>query len=131
MPKQVVPAYRAAKPTGPCSQAVRAGELVFISGQLPLDAASGAVVREPFDAAVETCLKNARAALADAGLSLEDVVMAHLYVTDISQMATLNAVYGRYFGDNPPARVCVQVAGLPLGAPVEIQMVACESKEWV
>lgn len=127
MVKRIVPAYKAAKPAGPYSQVARAGGLIFVSGQLPLERASGTLVREPVEAVVETCLKNVRAALADAGASLEDVAMAYLYVTDISQFARINEVYSRFFGANPPARVTVQVAGLPMGAALEIHVIAREA----
>lgn len=129
MAKQVIPAYRAAKPAGPYSQAVRAGGLVFVSGQLPKDPASGDIVREPIEKAVETCFENVTAALSDAGLTLDNVVMVHLYLADMEDFARVNNVYTKVFPENPPARVTVQAARLPLDAPVEIHVIACEEEK--
>ena len=129
MAKQVIPAYRAAKPSGPYSQAVRAGRLVFVSGQLPKDLASGDVVREPIEKAVEICFGNVKAALSDAGLTLDNVVMVHLYLADMEGFARVNDIYAEVFPENPPARVTVQVARLPLDVPIEIQVIAYEEEK--
>lgn len=109
---------------GPYSQAVKVGSLVFCSGQIPLDPVSGSLVAGDIAAATEQTLKNLDAVLTAAGASPSRVVKTTVYLTDMADFASVNAVYGRYFGDHKPARVCVQVCALPKGAKVEIEAVA-------
>jgi 2-iminobutanoate/2-iminopropanoate deaminase len=125
MPKKVVPPVKAPKPIGPYSQAVRAGGFVFVSGQIPVDA-TGKVIVDDIAAATELVLKNVAAVLSDAGLSFEDVVMSTVYLKDMADFAKMNEVYAKFFTGSPPARATVQVAALPKGAPVEIQVTAKE-----
>lgn len=108
---------------GPYSQAVRAGELVFVSGQLPL-AVSGAAMPADVAAQTEACFKNIEAILARAGLTARDVVKTTVYMTDLGRFAAMNEVYARHFAAPFPARATVQVAALPKGAAVEIEAVA-------
>lgn len=129
MAKRVVPAYRAAKPAGPYSQAVRAGRLVFVSGQLPMDPTSTELVKKPIEKAVETCFENVKAALSDAGLTLDNVVLVHLYLADMNDFPKVNEAYAGIFPENPPARVAVEVARLPFDSPIEVQVVACEEEK--
>lgn len=112
-------------PVGPYSQAVVHGGLVFASGQIPLDPATGALVQGSIEAQTERVLLNLRAVLEAAGSGLERVLRTTVYVTDLSLFARVNAVYARAFPSAPqPARATVQVAALPLGAQVEIDAVA-------
>lgn len=108
---------------GPYSQAVRAGELVFVSGQLPVDAKSGKL-EEGVAAQTERALKNVGAVLAAAGLDYRHVVKTTVFMTDLGRFAEMNDVYARFFKDAPPARATVQVSALPKGASVEIEAVA-------
>jgi 2-iminobutanoate/2-iminopropanoate deaminase len=109
---------------GPYSQAVAAGGFLFVSGQIPLDPATGQLVSGDFDAEVDRVLANVDAVLVAAGSGRERVVKATIFVTDLSQFATLNEHYGRFFGEHRPARAVVQVSALPRGARVEMEAVA-------
>ena len=109
---------------GPYSHAVRVtGELLFISGQIPLDAASGELVGDMPAEQARKCLENLHAIASDAGSSLEDAVKLTVYMTDISAFAAINEVYASFFRSDPPARVAIAVAALPRGAQVEIDAV--------
>ena len=109
---------------GPYSQAVIAGELVFVSGQIPLDPASGQLVAGDFRAEAERVLANVDAVLAAAGCDRTSVVKATVFLTDLSLFAALNEVYARFFGDHRPARAVVGVSALPRGARIEMEAVA-------
>jgi 2-iminobutanoate/2-iminopropanoate deaminase len=109
---------------GPYSQAVRAGGLVFLSGQIPLDPATGQLVPGDVTAQADRVLKNLQAILGAAGCTFADVVRTTIYLVDLAHFATVNEVYARFFVAPYPARVTVQVAALPRGALVEIDAVA-------
>jgi 2-iminobutanoate/2-iminopropanoate deaminase len=110
---------------GPYSQAVVTGGLVFVSGQIPLDPATGTLVPGDIETQTERVLVSLRAVLAAAGSGLERVLKTTVYLADLEHFARMNAVYARHFSGYPkPARSTVQVAKLPLGALVEIDVVA-------
>jgi 2-iminobutanoate/2-iminopropanoate deaminase len=109
---------------GPYSQAVRAGSFAFLSGQIPLDPATGQMVEGDVAAQTERVMKNLAAVLAAAGCGWADVVKTTIYLVDLGAFATVNGVYGRFFEPPFPARATVQVAALPRGALVEIDAVA-------
>ena len=109
---------------GPYSHAVEAGDLVYLSGQTPLDSATGKLVEGDIAAQTEQCFKNLFAVLAAAGLSEADVVKANVFLTDMGNFAAMNQVYATKFSAPYPARSTVAVAGLPLGAQVEIELIA-------
>ena len=109
---------------GPYSHAVEAGDLVFLSGQTPLDSATGKLVEGDIAAQTEQCFKNLFAVLAAADLSEADVVKANVFLTDMGNFAAMNQVYATKFSAPYPARSTVAVAGLPLGAQVEIELIA-------
>ena len=111
-------------PVGPYSQAIVHGELVFCSGQIPLDPKTGALITGEIEAQVERVLDNLRAVLEAAGSGMDRVLRTTIYVTDLSLFVRVNRGYGRYFTDVAPARATVQVAALPLGALVEIDAIA-------
>jgi 2-iminobutanoate/2-iminopropanoate deaminase len=121
---RVIETAAAPLPVGPYSQAIVHGGLVFASGQIPLDPATGKLVEGPIEAQAERVLQNLKAVLEAAGSGMQQVLRASVYVTDLSLFARINAVYGRFFAVNPPARSTVQVAALPLGALIEIDVVA-------
>lgn len=115
-------------PVGPYSQAIRAGEFVFASGQIPLDPKTGKIVGGEIEDEARQVLANLAAVLVAAGSSLERVVKATVYLTDLSLFPRVNAVYAEVFHFDPaPARVTVGVSALPLGAQVEIDAVALVS----
>ena len=122
--RETVSSEQAPKAIGPYSQAIRAGDFLFLSGQIPLDAATGQLV--PGDVAAQTrqVLDNLRAVLAASGHDLEAVVRTTIYLADLSDFAVVNEVYRGYFADPAPARATVQVARLPRDARVEIDAVA-------
>jgi 2-iminobutanoate/2-iminopropanoate deaminase len=126
MSRQVICSPDAPKAIGPYSQAIAvpAGRLVFVSGQIPLDPASGELVSDDVLAQAERVMLNMKAVLAEAGLGFEHVVRTTIYLTDLADFARVNELYGRYFPTNPPARVTVQVAALPKGSKVEIDAIA-------
>jgi 2-iminobutanoate/2-iminopropanoate deaminase len=109
---------------GPYSHAVEAGALVFLSGQTPLDPATGALVAGGVAAQAAQCFENLFGVLAAAGLSPDDVVKVNVYLVDMGDFAAMNAVYERRFARPFPARTTVGVASLPLGARIEIELVA-------
>ena len=115
----------APKPVGPYSQAIVHGGLVFASGQVPLDPSTGKLVEGEIEAETEQVLENLAAVLEAAGSSLVRVLRTTVYLTDLSLFARMNAVYAKHFtGDPKPARSTVQAAALPLGARIEIDVIA-------
>jgi 2-iminobutanoate/2-iminopropanoate deaminase len=121
--REIVQAEGAPAAIGPYSHAVSAAGLLFCSGQIPLDPATGELVGEtPADQA-RRCLENLQAVCEAAGASLQQAVRLTIYMTDLAAFAEVNEVYGGFFGDEPPARVTVGVAQLPKGAQVEIDAV--------
>ena len=109
---------------GPYSHAVEAGDVVYLSGQTPLDPATGALVQGGIGAQTERCFQNLLGVLAAAGLAPDDVVKVNVYLVDMSDFAAMNAVYERRFARPFPARTTIGVAALPLGARIEIELVA-------
>ena len=124
MSKQAVSTPLAPAAIGPYSQAIRSGNLVFVSGQIPLDPDSGTIVEG--DAAVQTArvLQSLSAILEAAGSSLRQVLKTTVYLKDLADFAQMNEVYARFFGDVPPARATVEVARLPRNVLVEIDVIA-------
>ncbi len=109
---------------GPYSQAVKAGGMVFCSGQIPIDPATGEFVPGGVAAQTEQVLRNLSEVLSAAGASLATVVKTSVFLAEMNDFAEMNEVYGRYFSENKPARATVQAAGLPRGARVEIDCIA-------
>jgi 2-iminobutanoate/2-iminopropanoate deaminase len=121
--REIVQAAGAPAAIGPYSHAVRAGELLFCSGQIPLDPGTGEIVGSTAAEQARRCLENLSAVCAAAGSSLARALRLTVYMTDLSAFAEVNDVYATFFGDDPPARVAVGVAQLPRGAYVEIDAV--------
>jgi 2-iminobutanoate/2-iminopropanoate deaminase len=109
---------------GPYSQAVRSGGFLFTSGQIPLDPATGRLVEGSIEVQTRRVLENLRAVLEAGGVSFSDVVKTTIYLTNLADFATVNGIYASFFPSAPPARSTVQVAALPLGAAIEIDLVA-------
>ncbi len=122
--RETVSAADAPLAVGPYSHAVRAGHLVCLSGQAPLDPATGKLVEGDVATQTERVFANLSAVLTAAGLTFDHVVKANVYLTDLSDFAAMNEVYAHVFSEPYPARTTVAVAGLPLGAQVEIELVA-------
>ena len=109
---------------GPYSPAIRAGNFVFLSGQIPIDPASGTLVDGGIEAQTEQVMRNIGALLEAAGVGFDHVVRTTVYLTDMNEFAAMNACYARFVTDPPPARATVQVARLPRDARVEIDAIA-------
>lgn len=109
---------------GPYSQAIAIGNQIFTSGQIPLDPATGKLVEGSFDDKVRRVFENLKAVLAAGGADFRHVVKTTVFITDFANFPALNAIYAEYMGDHKPARSTVAVAGLPMGSPVEIEMIA-------
>ena len=124
MSKQAISTPSAPAAIGPYSQAIRCGNLVFLSGQIPIDPQTGNIVEG--DAAVQTArvLQNLSAILEAAGSSLGQVLKTTVYLKDLSDFGMMNEVYARFFDDTPPARATVEVARLPRNVSVEIDLIA-------
>jgi 2-iminobutanoate/2-iminopropanoate deaminase len=122
--KNVISTSRAPAAIGPYSQAVSWGGLIFVSGQIPLDPATGQVVGDDAGAQTERVLKNLAAVLEAAGSSLGQVVKTTVYLRDMNDFAKVNEVYARFFSEQPPTRATVQVARLPRDVSVEIEVIA-------
>jgi len=122
--KQAVASPDAPKAIGPYSQAVRAGQLLFLSGQVPLDPATGQIVTGDIAAQTRRVFDNLAAVLKAAGRSFDDVVRTTVYLADMNDFAAVNEVYGTYFTEPYPARATVQVARLQKDARVEIDVIA-------
>ena len=124
MTRQVISTENAPKAIGPYSQAVTFGDLIFTSGQLPLNPETGKLTEDGIKAATAQVLKNVQAILQEAGSSLDKVLKATVYLKDMGDFAAMNETYAEFFGANPPARTTVQVAKLPMDVAVEIDVVA-------
>ena len=121
--RQPITAPDAPAAVGPYSHAVRTGNLLFLSGQTPLDPATGALVEGDIGEQTRQCLRNLQAVCAAAGASLSDAVRCGIFVTDMATFGEVNAAYSEFFPDLPPARSTVGVASLPVSAQVEIDAV--------
>jgi len=124
VPRKRIETDEAPRPIGPYAQAIVSGSFLFASGQIPLDPVSGEIVAGEIEAQTERVLQNIDAVLRAANLSCEQVVKTTVFLVDLAEFPRMNAVYERFFGANPPARSTVQVAALPRGARVEIEVVA-------
>ena len=124
MPKEAI--YTPAGPVlgAPYTPAVKVGNIVFVSGQIPLDPATSKIVAGDFEAQVRQCLVNLEAILAICEMTLDDVVKTSVFLSDLNNFAAMNRAYGDYFSGVKPARSCVQVARLPLDSQVEIEAIA-------
>lgn len=109
---------------GPYSQGIKMNGFVFVSGQLPLDPETGVLISGDIKEKTAQSMKNIGAILEEAGSSLDKIVKTTIYVADLTLFASVNEAYGELFGENPPARSCVQAAALPKGADVEIEAIA-------
>lgn len=120
----VIATKNAPAAVGPYSQAIDCGDTVYCSGQIPLDPQTGAVVEGGLEAQAHQMFRNVKAVLAEAGLSLQNVVKTTVFMTDLGQFAALNAIYAEYFAEPYPARSCVEVSALPKGVLVECEVIA-------
>ncbi|MDO3640670.1 RidA family protein [Mucilaginibacter sp. L3T2-6] len=125
--KTIINTTNAPAPIGPYSQAVAAGNLVFLSGQIALNPATGELITGDIKTETRQVMDNIKAILKEAGLDFNNVVKTSIFLMDMQNFAQVNEIYGTYFTDNFPARETVQVAGLPKGVNVEITVTAVKS----
>jgi 2-iminobutanoate/2-iminopropanoate deaminase len=122
--KEIISTTSAPQAIGPYSQAVKIGQFLFSSGQIPLDPQTGEFVVGGIKEQTERVLDNLTAVLKASGADLTQVVKTTVFLADMADFAAMNEVYGRFFQENPPARSTIQAAGLPRGARVEIEVIA-------
>ncbi len=122
--KRVLNCPSGPKPVGPYSAAVQAGPLIFISGQIPVDPATGQMVEGGIEEQTRRVMDNIAAILKDLGLDMQAIVRTTCYLRDLSLFQRFNQVYAEYFPDEPPARVTVEVSNLPKGALLEVDAIA-------
>ena len=124
MAYEVIHTDNAPAAIGPYSQAIKAGNLLFVSGQVPFVPATEEIVEGDVKAQTAQSLKNLQAILKEAGADFSNVVKTTVFIKDMNEFAQVNEVYAEYFGDNKPARACVEVARLPRDVKVEIELIA-------
>ena len=122
--KTIINSDHAPKPVGPYSQAVRAGNTLYISGQVAIDPISNTIIKSNIEDETTQIMQNIENILKEAGLIFDNVVRTKIYLTNMNDFSAVNNVYGSYFKSNPPARTTIEVSGLPLGVNVEIDMIA-------
>lgn len=122
--KKVISIPGAPAPIGPYSQAILKNDTLYVSGQIPLNPFSGDLVIDTIQNSTHQVMKNISALLNEAGMTIDNVVKCSIFLKDLNDFAEMNAVYGSYFSDVPPARETVQVAKLPLDVPIEISCIA-------
>lgn len=124
--KKVISSILAPAAIGPYSQAIEVNSMVFTSGQIPLDPSTGELVGTTIEEQTERVMKNLKAVLAQAGVGFDHVVKTTCFLADLADFAAFNAVYGKYFPEDQPARSCFQVAALPKGAKLEVEVIAAK-----
>ncbi len=122
--KKIINSNKAPAPIGSYSQAVKFGNTLYISGQIPIDVSTEKIVDDSIESETEQVMKNLGFVLEEAGLSYKEVLKCSIFVRDMGNFAQINGVYGKYFTEDPPARETVEVSGLPKGVNVEISCIA-------
>jgi 2-iminobutanoate/2-iminopropanoate deaminase len=122
--KKIISTDKAPAAIGPYNQAIDTGTLIFVAGQIPVDPAEGKIVEQDIAGQTRQALKNVKAILTEAGLGMENVVKATVFLASMDDFQAMNKVYAEYFANEPPARAAFEVAALPLGARVEIEAIA-------
>ena len=122
--KIIISTEKAPKAIGPYSQGIKAGNIVYTSGQLPMNPQTGQLVQDNIKSETRQVLTNLKEVLAEGGAALTDVVKVNVYIKDMNQFGEINEVYAEFFNEHKPARACVEVARLPLDVNVEIEAVA-------
>ena len=109
---------------GPYSQGIKGNNMIFVSGQLPIEPESGELLKGNIEKETEQCIKNVLAVLEAGGGKLEDIAKGKIYITDMGNFPLVNGIYEKYFNEHKPARCCVEVSKLPAGADIEIEAIA-------
>lgn len=124
MEKEIISTSHAPAAIGPYSQAIKVGNLLFTSGQLPIIPSTGELIKYDIKLAAEQCLENIKAILTKANTSFDKVIKVNVYLRDMDDFETMNEIYAKYFAVKQPARTCVQISKLPKNSPIEIEVVA-------
>lgn len=124
MGKKVIQTEKAPKPIGPYSQAIRAGNFIFLSGQLPIDPSTGEMVSGDIRQQTRQVLENIKGVLESQGMGMQDVVKVNIFLRDMGNFNQMNEIYATYFSSDPPARSTVEVGKLPRNADIEIEAIA-------
>lgn len=124
MALKIINTEKAPAAIGPYSQAIKADNMIFTSGQLHFNPESGELIKGDIQKLTRQCLENVKAILEEAGASLDDVVKVSIFITDMSKFPLINEVYGQYFNNHKPARSCIAVKDLPAGGEIEIEAIA-------
>lgn len=124
MEKKIINTKNAPQAIGPYSQAILVNNMLFVSGQIPLDPITMELISEDVEKQTDQVLKNVTAILDEAGFTLSDVVKTTLFIKDMNDFGKINAVYGKYFSSHKPARACVEVSRLPKDVKVEMELIA-------
>lgn len=122
--KKVIQTEKAPKPIGPYSQAIRTGNFIFLSGQIPIDPKTGELVKGDLRKQTQRVLENMKGVLESQGLGMEDVVKVNIFLKDMEHFNQMNEVYATYFSSSPPARSTVEVSRLPKDSTLEIEAIA-------
>jgi 2-iminobutanoate/2-iminopropanoate deaminase len=122
--KKIIFTEKAPKPIGPYNQAVMANNMLFVSGQIPMNPATSELVKGDIKEQTRQVMENLKAILNEAGMDFSHVIKCSIFITDMKNFPLINEVYGKYFDDDAPARETVQVSGLPLAVDVEISCIA-------
>jgi 2-iminobutanoate/2-iminopropanoate deaminase len=124
--KEIIKTQKAAQPVGPYNQAVKVGNMLYVSGQIPLDPTTGEIVKGGVPEQTRMVMKNLGAILEAAGMDFGNVIKCSIFITDMKEFPKLNEVYAGYFKDDPPARETIQVGALPKFVDVEISCIAAD-----
>lgn len=124
MEKKVIRTDNAPAPIGPYNQAIQYGDMLFVSGQIAIDPATGDLIQGDIQEETHMVMKNLQAVLNEAGMDFSNIIKSSIFIMNMGQFAQINEAYAQYFDADPPARETVQVAGLPKGVNVEISVVA-------
>ncbi len=122
--KKIISTKEAPKAIGPYSQAVMVGDIVFVSGQIPIDAKTSELVEQDIEKQTEKVIYNIKSILNEVGLDLENIIKTTVFLNNMDDFAKMNEVYGRYISSHYPARACVEVSRLPKDVLVEIEVIA-------
>ena len=126
--KEIITTSKAPEPVGPYSPVVACGDLLYISGQGPIDTASGELVKGDLEQEARLTLNNIQRILEDVGSSLEHVLKVTVYLQDMDDFQEFNSIYAEFFVQDPPARTCIQAGRLPMDIKVEVDVIACRKK---
>lgn len=124
MKKDVISTTKAPAAIGPYSQAIKTGNFLFASGQIPINPSSNKIIEGSIEEQTKQVMENIKGILESVGASMEDIVKTTLFITDIEEFSRINEIYSNYFKTFPPARSCVEVSALPKNAKIEIEFVA-------